>query len=340
MNVADYIDRDSQTFSLTIGGVAQHLISYYKIEDVEQGRLRTPSSLPELASLDISPEYLDKTHFRNPPKVEIDRDGIPRYRGEADEAEPSPRTTISAPVSNGQPLLADSRGDAENEYSGKRGKRYEPYSGGTKRPRKKTTIQTSGSDSQSNPSQSPTSTMNMQAAGAAGAYSVSDPQHPQYQYGMPYYSQGMYPMPPAGHMYNNATPGQVYPPALPTASPTSPDSTNSGNSATVVTPTSPAPASQVPSGVTAPSHGHGSQVSYPSYTGDNAQAGGNYSYYPTQSSHYSPYGGMGWPTTYPYAPQNLSGVPSSGVGKIEDDEPHVSMRASAQAPQTVGGEEH
>ncbi|KAH8113172.1 Gti1/Pac2 family-domain-containing protein, partial [Phellopilus nigrolimitatus] len=42
-----------KTFSLTIGGVSQHLISYYKIEDVEQGRLRTPSSLPELASLDI-----------------------------------------------------------------------------------------------------------------------------------------------------------------------------------------------------------------------------------------------------------------------------------------------
>ena len=47
-----------QTFSLTIGGVAQHLISYYKIEDVEQGRLRSPSSLPELASLTISPALL------------------------------------------------------------------------------------------------------------------------------------------------------------------------------------------------------------------------------------------------------------------------------------------
>ena len=86
-----------QTFSLTIGGVAQHLISYYKIEDVEQGRLRPPSSLPELASLDISPEYLDKTHFRNPPKVEIGVDGIPRYRGEADDIDSSP-TLIPAPL--------------------------------------------------------------------------------------------------------------------------------------------------------------------------------------------------------------------------------------------------
>ncbi|KIJ53337.1 hypothetical protein M422DRAFT_155253 [Sphaerobolus stellatus SS14] len=69
-----------KTFSVTIGGVAQHLISYYKVEDVENGRLRTPSSLPELASLEISPEYLDKTHFRVPPRVEYDSDGVPRYR--------------------------------------------------------------------------------------------------------------------------------------------------------------------------------------------------------------------------------------------------------------------
>lgn len=69
-----------QTFSLTINGSAQHLISYYKVADVEEGRLRTPSSLPELSVLDISPEYLDKTHFRCPPKVETDVDGIPRYR--------------------------------------------------------------------------------------------------------------------------------------------------------------------------------------------------------------------------------------------------------------------
>ncbi|KAF8603390.1 hypothetical protein BDV93DRAFT_442486 [Ceratobasidium sp. AG-I] len=69
-----------KTFSLTINGSAQHLISYYKVVDVEEGRLRTPSSLPELSVLDISPEYLDKTHFRCPPKVETDGDGIPRYR--------------------------------------------------------------------------------------------------------------------------------------------------------------------------------------------------------------------------------------------------------------------
>ncbi|KAG8780018.1 hypothetical protein FRC15_009797 [Serendipita sp. 397] len=76
-----------KTFSLTIGGVSQHLISYYRVADVENGRLRSPSSLPELATLEISPEYLDKTHFRQPPRVEYGPDGIPRYRGEADDPE-------------------------------------------------------------------------------------------------------------------------------------------------------------------------------------------------------------------------------------------------------------
>ena len=119
-----------QTFSLTIGGVAQHLISYYKVEDVEQGRLRSPSSLPELASLDISPEYLDKTHFRNPPKVEIGVDGIPRYRGEADDVDPSP-SLLAAPLSTGLPLLTDGR----ISDGGKRG-RYNPYGSGTSKRRK------------------------------------------------------------------------------------------------------------------------------------------------------------------------------------------------------------
>ncbi|OCH89514.1 hypothetical protein OBBRIDRAFT_794205 [Obba rivulosa] len=118
-----------KTFSLTIGGVAQHLISYYKIEDVEQGRLRAPSTLPELASLDISPEYLDKTHFRNPPKVEIGVDGVPRYRGEADDIDTSPRL-LAASLSGGPYYDGETSGH-------KRGKRYDPYgTGASKRSRK------------------------------------------------------------------------------------------------------------------------------------------------------------------------------------------------------------
>ncbi|CCM02736.1 uncharacterized protein FIBRA_04843 [Fibroporia radiculosa] len=120
-----------KTFSLTIGGVAQHLISYYKIEDVEQGRLRAPSTLPELAALDISPEYLDKTHFRNPPKVEIGVDGVPRYRGEADDSDASP-TLLPSPL-GGSSLYTD----PVESSSSKRGKRYDPYGGSApKRSRK------------------------------------------------------------------------------------------------------------------------------------------------------------------------------------------------------------
>jgi Ankyrin repeats (many copies)/Ankyrin repeat len=126
-------DHPIQTFSLTISGVSQHLISYYQIEDVEQGRLRTASSYPELVSLDISPEYLEKTHFRNPPKVEIGVDGIPRYCGEADDVEPSPHVLNSA-LAIGMPLHSKLMEmspaitvvfGAANK--GKHNKRYEPY---------------------------------------------------------------------------------------------------------------------------------------------------------------------------------------------------------------------
>lgn len=112
-----------QTFSLTINGVSQHLISYYKVEDVEQGRLRCPSSYPELASLEISPEYLDKALFRNPPKTEQGPDGLPRYRGEADDVEPSPHSVLDHALSLPVPILS-----APTEVGGSsRRKRFEPY---------------------------------------------------------------------------------------------------------------------------------------------------------------------------------------------------------------------
>ena len=101
------------------------MISYYKIEDVQNGRLRPPSSLPELASLNISPEYLDKTHFRNPPKVEIGSDGVPRYRGEADEVDSS-SPLLTTPSSPGPPLLGNGDVPEMPNVTGRRN-RYEPY---------------------------------------------------------------------------------------------------------------------------------------------------------------------------------------------------------------------
>lgn len=59
-----------KTMSIVVNGVAQHLISYYHPQDVLHGKLRTPSSVPELATLEISPELLIKQNFRIPPMVE------------------------------------------------------------------------------------------------------------------------------------------------------------------------------------------------------------------------------------------------------------------------------
>ncbi|GAB1522070.1 Global transcription regulator sge1 [Rhizoctonia solani] len=148
-----------KTFSLTVNGSTQHLISYYKVADVEEGRLRTPSSLPELSVLDISPEYLDKTHFRCPPKVEIDADGIPRYRGEADDPDSPVRTAVHQPpqpthlqATSQVPLLTTGASESHSHFayspspgyyphensnsyfgpssSSRVARRYEPYGGG------------------------------------------------------------------------------------------------------------------------------------------------------------------------------------------------------------------
>ncbi|OJA16641.1 hypothetical protein AZE42_04048, partial [Rhizopogon vesiculosus] len=201
-----------KTFSLTIGGVSQHLISYYKVEDVEQGRLRSPSSLPELASLDISPEYLDKTHFRNPPKVEIGVDGIPRYRGEADDIESAP-SMLSAPLSSGLPLLTDGR-----ITEGKRGARYNPYAAGSsKRSRKSKSTQpesTSPTDHHAPPLPSPTTSQAPPTPAYPDQPVPSLPSQPHYSaYPSPYYGVPGYPTthPP---VYSNSS--------YPTPSPTTP----------------------------------------------------------------------------------------------------------------------
>ncbi|GAC98910.1 cAMP-independent regulatory protein [Pseudozyma hubeiensis SY62] len=72
-----------KTISIQVEGSTQHLISYYKIDDVHNSRLTIPSTLPELSSLSISPIFLNKANFRYPPIVEIGPDGVPRYVGES-----------------------------------------------------------------------------------------------------------------------------------------------------------------------------------------------------------------------------------------------------------------
>ncbi|CDS01132.1 hypothetical protein [Sporisorium scitamineum] len=72
-----------KTISIQVEGSTQHLISYYKIDDVHNSRLTIPSSLPEIASLRISPIFLQKSNFRYPPIVETGLDGLPLYVGES-----------------------------------------------------------------------------------------------------------------------------------------------------------------------------------------------------------------------------------------------------------------
>lgn len=75
-----------KTMSIVVNGVSQHLISYYHPQDVLNNRLRTPSSVPELASLEISPELLVRQNFRIPPMIEPTFD----HPGEATGAIPMP----------------------------------------------------------------------------------------------------------------------------------------------------------------------------------------------------------------------------------------------------------
>ena len=202
---------------MTIGDVSQHLISYYKIEDVENGRLRSPSSLPELASLDISPEYLDKTHFRNPPKVEIGADGVARYRGEADDLE-SPSSALSTPLSSEMPLLTESR--VTEGSANKRSKRYDPYgSPPGKRGNKKNTKSSHPDNNISHSAESispqPSTSSVLPQATPVPDYATDThspltmgPQHGPPYGSAPYIPVSTYPphVPPAAHMYHPGPP--------------------------------------------------------------------------------------------------------------------------------------
>lgn len=75
-----------KTISIQVDGSTQHLISYYKVDDVRNGRLNTPLSLPEIAAVNISPMILHKSNFRNPPDIEVMPDGSLRYRGDGSES--------------------------------------------------------------------------------------------------------------------------------------------------------------------------------------------------------------------------------------------------------------
>lgn len=301
---------------MTIGGVSQHLISYYKIEDVEQGRLRTASSYPELASLDISAEFLEKTHFRNPPKVEIGVDGVPRYRGEADDVEPSPHVLNSA-LAVGMPLLSEplevGGGIAANPANaGKRNKRYDPYTAKSKRKPKGSTTSTSTPTSPTDSSGSPYPVV---PTGFADP-NMAMLQHAHYAatYGLaPAYSYPLGSFLPA--------PSGMYPGAMFPAGP--PPSASTANQPTG-TPGSPLPAQGSPQGMV-PYHGYSPATAPgpPAAEGSPMQQGqaqqAYYQFYPPPPppgypSYWSPYPpGTTTTTTASYPPSTQTGSPTSPV---------------------------
>ncbi|CAO3660207.1 unnamed protein product [Umbelopsis ramanniana] len=104
--------------SIVVDGVHQNLISYYDIEDVMAGRLRTPSNVPELAILEISPDFLHKQNFRIPLLIEPGGE----VTGEQQQDLPSPPPSSSSSTSSERrpstrdPALAPSL-NVENEQA-------------------------------------------------------------------------------------------------------------------------------------------------------------------------------------------------------------------------------
>jgi hypothetical protein len=292
---------------LTIGGVSQHLISYYKIEDVEQGRLRTASSYPELASLDISPEYLEKTHFRNPPKVEIGVDGVPRYRGEADDVEPSPHVLNSA-LAVGMPLLTEPlevggaivTGVANG---GKRNKRFDPYNPKGKRKPKGSTTSSS----------TPTSPTDSNSPYGVAPATFGDPTMAMVQHGH-YAPYGLAPAYSYPLGFSMSVPSSMYPPGtiFPPPGPPPPGPTQPAGS-----PGSPLPAQ-------ASSHGLVSYHTYPPASPHALPPSSEGSPMQTQAqsqqAYYQYYPPPGYPSYWPpyhagpsYTPPTQTGSPTSPV---------------------------
>jgi hypothetical protein len=303
-------DHFTQTFSLTISGVSQHLISYYKIEDVEQGRLRTASSYPELASLDISPEYLEKTHFRNPPKVEIGVDGVPRYRGEADDVEPSPHVLNSA-LAVGMPLLSEplevgAAIAAGATNGGKRTKRYDPYA--TNKGKRKPKSSTASSSTPTSPTES-SSPYPVVPTGYADP-NMAMLQHAHYAatYGLaPAYSY------PLG--FSMPAPSSIYPPGamFPPPGPPPP-----GAAQPVGSPSSPLPGQASSQGMV-PYHGY-SPASPHAPPPSSSEGSPMQAQAQSQQAYYQYYPPPGYPSYWPpyhtgagYTPPTQTGSPTSPV---------------------------
>ncbi|KAF8207002.1 Gti1/Pac2 family-domain-containing protein [Mycena galopus ATCC 62051] len=67
-----------KTITVTIEGSDLHLISYYTSADQHSGKLKRPTSRPDIMGLPMDPRLFRTTNFRVPPKVEKGPDGTSR----------------------------------------------------------------------------------------------------------------------------------------------------------------------------------------------------------------------------------------------------------------------
>ncbi|KAH9920539.1 Gti1/Pac2 family-domain-containing protein [Epithele typhae] len=86
------------TLSMIIDGSTYHLISYYYPSDVRSGALQTPSSMPHLAGLEVSPAVLDGLS---------DPHSVPSSSGTKTKRGKSTRSCVPPPPSHPSPSHFD-----------------------------------------------------------------------------------------------------------------------------------------------------------------------------------------------------------------------------------------
>ncbi|KAI8454265.1 Gti1/Pac2 family-domain-containing protein [Phakopsora pachyrhizi] len=113
-----YKFREDGLVKKTISLAGMHMISYYKVDDVLSGRLRTPSQEPRSFSHIFKEEFLNPSNFRVPPVWDIDYNGIVVFRKELSEdgSNPSIQTSGSnekAHNSTPESILSSSKSTAQ-----------------------------------------------------------------------------------------------------------------------------------------------------------------------------------------------------------------------------------
>ncbi|KAG7089971.1 hypothetical protein E1B28_011596 [Marasmius oreades] len=109
-----------KTITVTIEGSDLHLISYYTSEDIRAGKLKRPSSRPDIMGIYMSPHIFRLTNFRVPPKVEIGPDGRPRLVSEPEDHDNGrvEEQTYPSPTHSHSPASSIGHSPVDTSFSG------------------------------------------------------------------------------------------------------------------------------------------------------------------------------------------------------------------------------